>query len=216
VSGAVPPRLPDLPADVAGPLVEVLREAAALGFLGPGPVERHVTHAQRFAAALRPTDRVIDLGTGGGVPGLVLAAVLPATRVVLVDVRTNRTDFLQRVVGRLGWGDRVTVEAARAEDVGRSAAWRGQAGAVVARSFGSPSVTAECAAPLLAVGGQLVVSEPPGDGGHRWPAAGLALVGLSLDGSPIGGMASCTQVTPCPSRFPRQRQRPPLFELAGA
>jgi len=202
VTGALPPAVFD-----------VLREAAALGFLGPGPVEPHVDHARRFAAALRLTDRVIDLGTGGGVPGLVLAAVLPGTAVVLVDARTNRTDFLERVVGRLGWGDRVTVEAARAEDLGRSPAWRGQTAAVVARSFGSPSVTAECAAPLLAVGGQLVVSEPPEDVGDRWPAAGLALVGLALDRSPTAGMASCTLVTPCPSRFPRQRRRPPLFDL---
>jgi len=83
---------------------------------------------------------------------------------------------------------------------------------VVARSFGSPSVTAECAAPLLAVGGQLLVSEPPSPSADRWPAAGLALVGLRLDET-VSGLASCTQVEPCPERFPRRRLRPPLFEL---
>jgi 16S rRNA (guanine527-N7)-methyltransferase len=208
---AVPP--PDLPAAIAGPLLDVLREAAGLGLLGPGPVEPHVEHARRFAAALRPVARLVDLGSGAGVPGLVLAALLPATAVVLVDARTNRTDFLARAVARLGWEDRVTVVAARAEELGRAPAWRGQVGAVVARSFGSPSATAECAAPLLVVGGQLLVSEPPEVSGERWPGAGLALVGLAPDAGPIVGMASCTQVEPCPSRFPRHRQRPPLFDL---
>ena len=48
---------------------------------------------------------------------------------------------------------------------------------MTARSFGPPAATAECAAPLLAVGGLLVVSEPP-DGPDRWPADALAALGL--------------------------------------
>jgi 16S rRNA (guanine527-N7)-methyltransferase len=195
-------------------VVSVLREAAALGFLGPGPVEPHVEHAARFAAALRPAHRIVDLGSGGGLPGLVLAALCPSAAVVLVDARTNRTDFLERAVGRLGWRDRVSVVAARAEALGRSVAWRGQVDAAVARSFGSPSLTAECAAPLLAVGGQLLVSEPPASPADRWPAAGLALVGLQLDAKVLG-LASCTQIEPCPERFPRRRPQPPLFELVS-
>lgn len=196
-------------------VASVLREAAALGFLGPGAVEPHVDHAARFATALRPSSRIVDLGSGGGLPGLVLAALRPTATVVLVDARIHRTDFLERAVGRLGWHDRVQVVAARAEALGREAAWRGQADAVVARSFGSPSVTAECAAPLLAVGGQLLVSEPPAPSPERWPAAGLALVGLQHDAEAVAGLASCTQVEPCPERFPRRRLQPPLFELVS-
>jgi 16S rRNA (guanine527-N7)-methyltransferase len=50
---------------------------------------------------------------------------------------------------------------------------------VTARSFGSPAVTVECGAPLLGVGGVMVVSEPPGDADERrWPEEGLAQVGL--------------------------------------
>jgi hypothetical protein len=194
-------------------VVSVLREAAAVGFLGPGPVEPHVEHAARFADALRPASRIVDLGSGGGLPGLVVAALRPSSEVALVDARTNRADFLERTVRRLGWQDRVRVVAARAEALGRAVAWRGQVDAVVARSFGSPSVTAECAAPLLVVGGQLLVSEPPEPPADRWPAAGLALVGLRLDAEAGSGLASCTQVEPCPGRFPRRRLRPPLFDL---
>jgi hypothetical protein len=200
-------------ADELDAVVSVLREAGALGFLGSGPVEPHVDHATRFAAALRPVSRLVDLGSGGGLPGLVLAALRPSVEVVLVDARTNRTDFLERAVGRLGWHDRVRVVAARAEVLGRTPVWRGKAGAVVARAFGSPSVTAECAAPLLAVGGQLLVSEPPAPPADRWSATGLALVGLRLDAETVPGLASCTQVEPCPERFPRRRRQPPLFDL---
>src|SRR5204862_3634643 len=129
---------PSLPGDVAGPLLDVLAEAARLGFLGRGPVEPHVAHAARFATVLRPASTVLDLGSGAGVPGLVLAALRPETQVVLLDARRQRTDFLERAVGRLGWGDRVTVVAGRAEDIGRSPVWRGRMPAVTARAFGSP------------------------------------------------------------------------------
>ena len=207
---------PEARGAISNTLVAVLQEAADLGYLGPGPIDAHLRHAERFAAPLRATDRVLDLGTGGGVPGLVLAALLPTVAVVLVDARTNRTDFLARAVGRLGWVDRVTVVPARAEALGRDVRWRGQVPAVVARSFGSPSVTAECAAPLLAVGGQLLVSEPPEPRAGRWPAAGLALVGLRADCSGGVGVASFTQVEPCPARYPRRRLRPALFEGHGS
>jgi 16S rRNA (guanine527-N7)-methyltransferase len=213
VPGAAPPP-PELPAAIAAPLLDVLGEAAALGFLGPGPVGPHVVHAARFDAVLRPTSSVLDLGSGGGIPGLVLAALRPDASVVLLDARTNRTDFLVRAVGRLGWEERVSVVAGRAEELGRSPAWRGRVAAVVARSFASPATTAECAAPFLAVGGQLVVSEPPEPPDDRWPEPGLGLVGLRPDGSGAG-MASFTQVVPCPARFPRRRQRPPLFALVS-
>jgi len=213
VPGAVPPLPARLPAGVAAALVEVLTEAATLGFLGPGPVESHVVHAAGFEAALRPTTDVLDLGSGGGVPGLVLAALRPELAVVLLDARTNRTDFLTRAVGRLGWAGRVTVVAGQAETLGRSPQWRGRCSAVVARSFGSPSVTVEDASPFLVTGGQLLVSEPPAPAGDRWPAAGLALVGLEAD-APVPGLASFTQIDPCPERYPRRRQQPPLFEIA--
>jgi 16S rRNA (guanine527-N7)-methyltransferase len=184
-----------------------------LGFFGPGAIDPQVEHARRFATGLRPAALVIDLGSGGGLPGLVLAALRTELEVVLLDARTNRTDFLERAVGRLGWSGRVRVVAAPAEVVGRDPAWRGRVDAVVARSFGGPSATAECAAPLLRVGGQLLVSEPPGaPDPARWPAAGLELVGLERDEHAPDGLASFTQGSACSERFPRRRLAPPLFE----
>ena len=73
----------------------------------------------------------------------------------------------------------------RAEETARSSQFRQQFDLVVSRSFGVPAVAAECGAPLLSIGGFMVVSEPP-DGPlvDRWPAEGLAKVGLQA-GDPL-------------------------------
>jgi 16S rRNA (guanine527-N7)-methyltransferase len=177
-------------------------------------VGSHIDHAAGFLGALRPAGRLLDLGAGGGVPGLVMARALPETIVVLLDASERRTDFLRRAVGRLGLAPRVSVITAQAETAGRDTAWRGSFDAVVARSFGEPAVTAEAAAPFLRAGGQLVVSEPPDPAVDRWPPDGLALLGLVRDDAVTGmGVASFTQVDPCPARFPRRRLSPPLFHV---
>jgi 16S rRNA (guanine527-N7)-methyltransferase len=210
--------MPD--AEQASALRGVLEEAARLGFLGPGDVDAAIEHARGFAGVLRPAQgRVVDLGSGAGLPGLVLAVDLPELAVTLVDASERRTDALRRAVGRLGLSGRVEVVCERAEVLGRSPAWRSTSPVVVARSFGAPAVVAECAAPLLRVGGQLVVSEPPAEDPGRWPADGLALVGLVRDDPPVpaaaaggrGRYASFTLVSLCPDRYPRASQRRLLF-----
>lgn len=197
-------------------LLAVLEEARSWGFLGPGPVADHVAHAEAFAAAVSlPPDRALDLGSGGGVPGLVLAGRWPTTRWVLLDSQERRTAFLAGAVARLGWQDRVQVVRARAEEAGRDPDLRAAFDLVTARSFGPPAVTAECAAPFLRVGGHLLVSEPP-EAVDRWPAAGLAPLGLEVVGVRTGAhrMAALEQITGCPDSYPRAVGRPakrPLF-----
>jgi 16S rRNA (guanine527-N7)-methyltransferase len=190
----------------------VLTEARDLGFLGSGPVEPHLDHAGAFVAALaeRPPGLGIDLGSGGGIPGLVLATALPAWRWELIETGGRRAAFLGRAVARLGLGDRVQVRAGRAEDLGRTPGARARADAVTARSFGPPAVTAECAAPLLRPGGLLVVSEPPGGAADRWDEGGLAALGLAVAEHRSGppALAVLNQVTPCPARYPRKAGLP--------
>jgi 16S rRNA (guanine527-N7)-methyltransferase len=181
-------------------VIAALEEARALGFLGPGPVAFHVEHARAYLPALADVaGAVLDLGAGGGVPGLVLAVERPDLAFTLLDAMAKRTAFLERAVARLGLPN-VTVRTGRAEAVGDL---RASFDAVVARSFGSPAVTAECAAPLLKVGGRLVVSEPP-DGGDRW--TGAAELGLSeptvLPGPPR--LVVLVQRSRCPARYPRR------------
>ena len=210
-------------------LEEVLLEARAAGFLGPGPLEPQVRHAEGFAAAGRELQgipgtarvRVADLGSGGGLPGLVVAVCWPMAEMVLIEANGRRAAFLRLAVGRLGLDHRVSVVARRAEVCGRDPAMRGGFDGVVARSFGRPAVVAECAAPLLKVGGWLVVSEPPGDGSgrdgpERWPEDALAELGLEPAGVfAVGyGYQTLRQRQPCPDRYPRRDGVPakqPLF-----
>jgi len=154
------------------------RRAQQLGFLGPGPVEDHLRHAGAFRDAVPPPDLALDLGSGGGVPGLALARWWPGSRWVLLEGSERRSVFLRDAVEKLDLGERVTVVHAAAEDAGRDDSWRGRFDLVVARSFGPPAVVAECGAPFLRVGGRLVVSEPPSVEADRWPPGGLQKFGL--------------------------------------
>lgn len=163
----------------------------------------------------------LDLGSGGGLPGLVLAWHWSRSRAVLLDANLRRTDALQRAVAALDWAGRVRVLRARAEVAGREPEWRRSQQVVVVRSFGPSAVVAECAAPFLEAGGHLVVSEPPARGdvsGHpdRWPAPALSELGLRPLHFSQGdfGYQVLVQTHPCPDRFPRRTGVPakrPLF-----
>ena len=148
-------------------LLETLRLAQRFGVLGARPVEDAVEHARAFVRALAPVrGRVVDLGSGGGLPGLVVAVDRPDLDVVLIDRRQKRTDLLERAVVRLGVEDRVQVVCDDARRL-RQLFPEGFDG-VTARSFGPPSVTLSIASDCLAEGGRIVVSEPPT--GDRWAA----------------------------------------------
>jgi 16S rRNA (guanine527-N7)-methyltransferase len=208
-------------------LRQVLNEAREFGFLGPGPVETHIHHAEGFVLLAQrhsPTDaaRILDLGSGGGLPGLVLAAMWPACSVVLLDAAVRRTGFLREAVIRCGLAARVSVITERAEIAGRDPELRGCFDGVVVRSFGPPAVVAECAAPFLRVAGFVVVSEPPESPDDstglsiRWESPGLAQVGLETVESvrETYGYEVLRQRQLCPDRFPRRNGKPaksPLF-----
>jgi 16S rRNA (guanine527-N7)-methyltransferase len=200
---------------------QLLEGAQRLGFLGPGPVADHLMWSLAFAQAAGTTpERGVDLGTGGGVPGLVLALVWRRTDWTFVESNNRRADWLQASVARLGLQDHCHTLCERAELVGRGPLRYG-ADLVTARSFAPPGPTAECAAPLLKLGGRLLVSEPPDLPGSRWPDDGLALLGLTKKGSvrvstPAGPItfARIESTSPTPETYPRRVGVPskrPLF-----
>jgi 16S rRNA (guanine527-N7)-methyltransferase len=137
----------------------------------------------------------------------------PDLRLVLLDAMEKRTALLNDAVAAMGVTDRVRVVTGRAELLGRDPDLRGAADAVTARSFGPPAATAECAAPLLQVGGLLVVSEPP-TGPDRWPVDHLAQLGLEPSDVTVDGMKLLRQMSLCPDQYPRRDGLPakrPLF-----
>lgn len=154
-------------------LIEALGSSQRLGFLGGLPIPAVLAHARHFVAAVSAWCAVdppwiADIGSGGGVPGLVLAVDLPAARVTLIDRRATRTDHLSRLVRRLALADRVEVVTAELPTTDAELVARFDV--VTARGFGPPPTTLAAARPLLHEGGIVVVSEPPAGGPDRWPA----------------------------------------------
>ena len=162
---------------------DVLLEGIRAGQFG-GDIKPHGDHAMGFVSfsddSREFSGHVVDIGSGAGLPALILADAFPETTWTLIERRSGRTDLLTRALHRLGMIDRVDVITGDVTDAARSRL-RGQADWVTARSFGPPGDTAECAAPLLRAGASLLVSEPfDGDVRDRWPADGLERVGLEF------------------------------------
>jgi 16S rRNA (guanine527-N7)-methyltransferase len=205
---------------VADPLGPVLQRGQRLGFLGPAPTGEHIEHSRRLAGLVGvPPASFLDLGSGAGVPGLILAEAWPQASGVLLDSGRRRGEHLQAACAEIGLADRVTVVVARAEDAARDAQWREGFDLVVARSFAAPAVTAECAVGFLAPNGRLLVTEPPGGGTGRWDDAGLARLGLSPPTVLIDGTTSVAvfrREGPLDDRWPRRTGVPERRPLWGA
>ncbi|GAC1312922.1 MAG: hypothetical protein NVSMB16_09760 [Acidimicrobiales bacterium] len=193
-------------------LLSALVEAQERGFFGPGPVVDHVVHARRLSPALPSVGLGVDLGSGGGVPGLVFALDHPGMDWVFVESQERRAAWLMEAIAWIGLTN-VVVRRERVELTGRSDV-RASAAVVTARSFAPPAVTAECGAPLLAHRGRLWVSEPPEPSPGRWPAEGLALLGLVRRAPEAQSWVALDLVEVCPDRYPRRVGIPakrPLF-----
>ncbi len=206
-----------LSVDIRQALIEVLADSRRYGHLGPGPLDPQIDRSLAMCDAVDPprAGTIVDLGSGGGLPGLVMAAAWPDTTWLLLDGRDLRAAFLRDAVARMGWTQRVRVLGERAERAGRGPL-RHRCPLVVARGFGRPAATAECAAPLLVRGGHLVVTDPPGGDDSRWPDTGLAILGLVRHRTVVEPVALQVfrQQTACPDRYPRRVGLPakhPLF-----
>ncbi|MGD1277724.1 MAG: 16S rRNA (guanine(527)-N(7))-methyltransferase RsmG [Tepidisphaeraceae bacterium] len=98
--------------------------------------------------------RLVDVGSGGGVPGIVLAIARPDAKVVLLEATKKKADFLRRAAAELQL-DNVTVDARRAEDAGRGEL-RESFDVAVARAVGTMVWLVEWMLPLVKKGGQIL------------------------------------------------------------
>lgn len=161
-------------------VIDALGEAQRIGMLGPGDLGRAIDQAEALARLIPDTaTSFVDLGAGGGLPGLVVAMARPELTGHLVDRRGKRVDLVVRLIGRLGLAGRIQAVEADVIDLPRrfpGATWS----VATSRGFGPPAYTAQHAAPLLAPGGLLLVTEPPGSAGERWNSPDVRSSGLSL------------------------------------
>jgi 16S rRNA (guanine527-N7)-methyltransferase len=160
----VPPT-PDAAKTVFGPRLGLAQRYAELladtgvewGLLGPHEIERiwerHLLNCGVVAELLEPGERVADIGSGAGLPGLALAIAEPGLDVVLIESLLRRSEFLRMVVTELGLG--VEVLRGRAEDpaVRESA---GGCDAVVSRAVAPLDKVARWSMALLRPGGRML------------------------------------------------------------
>lgn len=199
-------------------LHDVLARARELKFLGPSPLPDQIDNGDGFTSILADLGArtIVDLGSGGGVPALVVAHRLPEAELTLVERGRVRADFLRWAIAEMNWQNRCHVICGEAEDVARARPM--SADAVTARSFAPPAVTAECACRFLLDDGALVVSEPP-DEPTRWSTDALVPLGLGAARRIIGDHGVFVVVPRDPSlpiddRYPRRpgrARRDPLF-----
>lgn len=118
--------------------------------------DRHVVETLGLldAAALPVGADVVDIGSGGGIPGLVIAVVRPDLAVTLVEADRRKAGFLIHVAGLLELAN-VTVAARRAEEMGRDGEHHARHDVVVSRATAPPILLVELAMPLLKPAGRL-------------------------------------------------------------
>ena len=151
-------------------LQKILDLAVHEGFLTANASREGIEHSKgflfseensSFLKSLKNEDLAIDLGTGGGLPGLVLSTFTNCFW-LLTDRGERRCDFLKKAVFELGLDARVEVVKCSVEELSRGK-YREKVKLVTARSFGPPAITAECATPFLREDGLFIVSEPASD-----------------------------------------------------
>jgi 16S rRNA (guanine527-N7)-methyltransferase len=146
---------------------------------------RHFPESLAFAEALPPSIRLLDVGTGGGLPGMVIAIARPDVEVHLMDATGKKVRFLEEAVAGLGLT--VTVHQGRAEELSRTALRR-SFDVVTARAVAPLDRLAGWCAPYLRPGGQVRAIK-----GEQWAAeleaaaGAIRMAGLRVGATPDVG-----------------------------
>ncbi|WP_343572922.1 16S rRNA (guanine(527)-N(7))-methyltransferase RsmG [Mycobacterium sp.] len=127
------------------------------GLLGPREVDRiwdrHLLNCAAVAELVEAGERIVDIGSGAGLPGLPMAIAKPGLRVVLVESLLRRTEFLRMVIDELGLDAEVVRGRAEDSEVRKMA---GGADAVTSRAVASLDKLARWSLPLVRQGGRLL------------------------------------------------------------
>ncbi len=162
---ADPGPAPEAAAELFGPRLELARRYAetladagvARGLIGPREVDRlwdrHLLNSAAVGELLEPGERVVDVGSGAGLPGIPLAIARPDLDMVLLEPMLRRSEFLNEVVGQLG----LPVEVVRGRAEERWVRDRlGERDAAVSRAVAALDKLTKWSMPLLRPGGRMV------------------------------------------------------------
>ncbi|GAB3854212.1 16S rRNA (guanine(527)-N(7))-methyltransferase RsmG [Micromonospora andamanensis] len=145
--------------DVAAAYAELLAtDGVVRGLIGPREApriwDRHLLNCATVAELIPSGASVLDVGSGAGLPGLVLAIARPDLAVTLIEPLARRTVFLEEAVAELGLTDSVRVFRGRAEEAAESEAVPGDV--VTARAVAPLDRLAGWCLPLTGTGGRLL------------------------------------------------------------
>lgn len=133
----------------------LVAEGELRGLVGPREIsrlwERHLLNSAAVVPFLPETGTIVDLGSGAGLPGVVVAAMRPDAQVVLVEPMDRRVTWLHDVVERVGL-DNVEIRRARAQELDGAL----EADAVTARAVAALDKLYRWAAPLVRDEGTIV------------------------------------------------------------
>ena len=168
--------------------------------------------------------RAIDIGTGAGIPGLIMNIALPELQIPLIDSTQKRVNFLIEVVNELELKG-LEVITGRAEDLGQEEGHRESYDLVVARAVARLAELAELTIPFAKIGGTIILPKSKGveDEVNEASAAAEMLgaapaITIEVDkpgNSPPDDMVYWMKISPTPREFPRRVGIPhqsPLIE----
>jgi 16S rRNA (guanine(527)-N(7))-methyltransferase RsmG len=174
-----------------------------------GPAEELVEDSLVLLEHLGEATRVVDVGSGGGLPGLALKIARTDLKVTLIEADQNKAAFLVQACAKLGLPD-VEIVAKRAEEAGHEPRLRESFDLAVARALAPTPVLVELCLPLVRIGGRLLAQKTDKEEAAAAQRA-IGLLGGSLEAivaAPSTARRSGTvmivaKVKPTPSAYPR-------------
>src|SRR5437016_2265022 len=191
-------------------LSELARMVSECPGLVSGPAQALVEDSLVLLEHLGEAHRLVDVGSGGGLPGLPLKIARPDLAVTLIEADQTKCAFLVQACARLDL-DGVEVLARRAEEVGQDGRYRESFDVAVARALAPLPVLVELCLPLVRVGGRLLAQKTDKEEVDAARRA-IGLLGGSLDSvSPApsaarvsGTVVVIAKIRATPPEYPRR------------
>jgi 16S rRNA (guanine527-N7)-methyltransferase len=167
--------------------------------------DKHVGEVLDVLAVCAPAPgaRVVDVGAGGGVPGIPMAVLRPDLQVALLESDTRKAGFLTHVAGTLQLAN-VSVLAMRAEDAARRADLRESFDLAASRAVAPPPVMCELSLPLVRVGGLVAALVGDAEQAAQQSARAAELCGGGAPRAAPGGVLVVDKQRATPEKYPRR------------
>ena len=121
---------------------------------------KHFVDSLTIAKKIKTEDKIVDVGTGAGFPGIPLKIINSENKVVLIDSLNKRIKFLEEVIDK-SYLKGIDVVHARAEDIGNDKNYREQFDVVTSRAVAKLNVLLEYMMPFVKLGGKCICLKGP-------------------------------------------------------